>query len=293
VNPHRRFYRSVWVSDLHLCSRDAQSELLHDFLDTIRCDYLYLVGDIIDVWALEKGWYWPKQYNEVVHKLLKRSRKGAHVVFIPGNHDAFFREFVGVQFGDVEIALRAVHTTADGRKLLVIHGDEFDAAVRLHPWMARLGDWAYRRLVFVNRTYNGIRRWRGKPYFSLSGAIKRKVKQAVKFLNNFEELVRAAGERQGVDGIVCGHIHQPAAKRLGDLEYYNCGDWIENCTALVEHFDGRMEILWWHEEVNIRRAAEAAGSLAGSTAADAFESRAFEETDRHAAAMETATASAE
>ena len=248
----KKTYRSVWVSDVHLGSRDAQSELFHHFLDTIRCDHLYLVGDIIDVWALKKTWYWPKQYNEVVHKLLKRARKGAHVSFIPGNHDEFFREFIGYTFGDIQVVDDFIHETADGRRFLVTHGDRFDAAVRVHPWMAKLGDWSYRKLVVVNRAYNAVRRWFGKPYFSLSGAIKRRVKGAVKFLNNFEKILVNEAHRRDVDGVICGHIHQPAKRMMDDIEYCNTGDWIENCTALVEHEDGRLELIWWHEVVDER-----------------------------------------
>lgn len=248
----KKTYRSVWVSDVHLGSRDAQSELFHHFLDTIRCDHLYLVGDIIDVWALKKAWYWPKQYNEVVHKLLKRTRKGAKVTYIPGNHDEFFREFVGYTFGDIEVVDEIIHTTEDGRRFLVTHGDRFDAAVRVHPWMAKVGDWGYRRLVLLNRFYNAVRRWMGKPYFSLSGAIKRKVKGAVKFLNNFETLLVEEAQRCHVDGVICGHIHQPATRTMDGIEYCNTGDWIENCTALVEHEDGSLELIWWHEVLDER-----------------------------------------
>lgn len=246
----KKKYRSVWISDVHLGSRDAQSELFHHFLNTIRCDHLYLVGDIIDVWALKKSFFWPKQYNEVLHKLLKRSRKGAKVYFIPGNHDEFFREFIGYSFGDIEIVDDLIHETADGRRFLVTHGDRFDAAVRGHPWMAKLGDWGYRRLVVINRVYNAVRRWFGKPYFSLSGAIKRKVKGAVKFLNNFEKILAAEAHRRNVDGVICGHIHQPAQRTAGDVEYCNTGDWIENCTALVENEDGSLELVWWHDVLN-------------------------------------------
>lgn len=248
----KKKYRSVWISDVHLGSRDAQSEPFHHFLDTIRCDYLYLVGDIIDIWALKKTFFWPKQYNEVLHKLLKRARKGAKVIYIPGNHDEFFREFVGYTFGDIQVVDDLIHETADGRRFLVTHGDKFDAAVRGHPWMAKLGDWGYRRLVVINRVYNTVRRWFGKPYFSLSGAIKRKVKGAVKFLNNYEKILVNEAHRLKVDGVICGHIHQPGYRTMDNIEYCNTGDWIENCTALVEHEDGTLELIWWHEVMDER-----------------------------------------
>lgn len=247
-----KFYRSVWISDIHLCSRDSRADLVHDFLSNIKCDYLYLVGDIIDVWALQKKWHWPAIYNEVIHKLLKRSRKGARVTFVPGNHDEFFRQFVGFKFGDVRIVMNVIHETADGKRLLVIHGDEFDAAVQGHRWLAHLGDWAYRHLIVINRIYNMTRAWFGKPYWSLSGAIKRRVKQAVKYLNNFEAILTDEARRRKVDGVICGHIHQPAVRQLGEILYCNTGDWIEHCTALVEHVDGRLELLWWHATVDDR-----------------------------------------
>jgi len=248
----KTFYRSVWISDVHLCTRDCQAEQLYDFLGSIRCDYLYLVGDIIDVEALRKRWWWPAQYNEVVHKLLKRARKGAKVVFIPGNHDVFFRDFIGYQFGDIEIRDRAIHTTADGRRFLVIHGDQFDALVMYHGWVSHLGSWAYGYLTLVNRVVNRLRRWFGLPYWSMSGAIKRKVKHAVRFINKFEVLLVQEAKRIGVDGVICGHVHQPAMHDLGGLRYCNSGDWIENCTAVVEHENGELEILWWHREQDKR-----------------------------------------
>ncbi|HVP12724.1 MAG TPA: UDP-2,3-diacylglucosamine diphosphatase [Phycisphaerae bacterium] len=246
------FFRSVWISDVHLCSRDSQAEMVYSFLSRIKCDYLYLVGDIIDVWALRKKWCWPAQYNEVVHKLLKRSRKGARVIFVPGNHDDFFRQFAGLRFGEVKIELRTIHRTADGRRFLVTHGDEFDAAVHTHPWMAHLGDWTYQQLIVVNRLVNWVRRAMGLPYWSLSGAIKRKVKQAVKYLNNFETLLCEEARRQKVDGVICGHVHAAALRDLGGVLYCNTGDWIETCTALVEHMNGRLELIWWHEEMDAR-----------------------------------------
>jgi len=256
-----RYYRSVWISDAHLCTRDSQSAVLHDFLDSIRCDYLYLVGDMIDVWALRRRWYWPDQYNEVVHKLLKRSRKGAKVCYIPGNHDDFFRQFAGYHFGQVEIVNQAIHVTADGRRFLVTHGDEFDTVVRHHEWLSHLGSWAYQYLIGVNRIVNLVRRWFGKPYWSFSGAIKRKVKQTVRYVNKFEELLVAEAKRLGVDGVICGHIHQAALREAQGILYCNTGDWIESCTALVEHEDGSLELLRWHEE-RAEQAAEPASAVA-------------------------------
>ncbi len=245
----KREFRAVWISDVHLCARDAQADTLHDFLTSIRCETLYLVGDIIDIWAFQRKAYWPRQYNEVLHQLLKFSRKGTKVIFIPGNHDEFFREFIGYRLGDVEVVEDAFHETADGKKLWVVHGDQFDTAVVLHPWIARLGDMAYQPLIALNRLVNRIRAWRGKPYWSLSGAIKRKVKHAVKFLNGFEKIVLDETRRRKADGIVCGHIHQPAMRKMEEILYLNTGDWIENCTALVESHVGELKLLWWRDEM--------------------------------------------
>ncbi len=250
------FYRSVFISDLHLCKRDCQWEIVEHFLDTIRCDYLYLVGDIIDVWALKKRWHWPKPYNEVLHKLLKRSRKGARVIFIPGNHDEFFRDFYGIRLGDIEIAENAEHVTADGRRLLVLHGDEFDAVVMYYKWLARLGDWTYERLIVLNRWVNFVRRCFGKPYWSLSGAIKRRVKGALAYVASYEDVLTRDAHRRGFDGVVCGHIHQPAMREVNGVLYCNTGDWVENCSALVEHEDGRLELLRWREQMELMRLAE-------------------------------------
>jgi UDP-2,3-diacylglucosamine pyrophosphatase LpxH len=256
--PEKTQYRSVWISDVHLCTKDSRAEELYDFLDGIRCDYLYLVGDIIDVWALRRKWHWPPMYNEVMHKLLKRSRHGAEVIYIPGNHDDFFRSFVGYTFGDIRVVQNARHETADGRQFLVLHGDEFDMVVKHHLWLAALGSRAYRRLITLNRMVNAVRRRLGKPYWSFSGAIKRRVKQAVSYVNRFEEILVSEARRHGVDGIICGHIHQPLIREIDGVLYCNAGDWVENCTALVEHQDGRLELLRWHEDgpCQARRDAE-------------------------------------
>lgn len=245
----KRHYRSVWVSDVHLCTKDCQAEALYAFLDGLRCDYLYLVGDIIDIWALQRRWHWPKQYNEVLHKLLKRSRKGSKVTFIPGNHDDLFRNFIGYTFGDVEILEHTYHETADGRKFLVLHGDEFDTVVQYHTWLSKAGSMAYRYLIMLNRLVNTVRRAFGWPYWSLSGVVKRRVKQAVNFMTRYEEILTREAKRQEVDGVICGHIHDPKIIERDGILYCNTGDWVENCSALVEHEDGTLEIVYWHEEL--------------------------------------------
>jgi len=257
----RRRFRTIWISDFHLGTRGCNAELLIDFLDHTDSETMYLVGDIIDGWRLKKKFYWPAGHNDVIWRLMKRAKRGTRVVYIPGNHDEMFRQFAGLNFGGVEIHKKAIHTTADGRKLLIIHGDEFDAVMLAHRWLAFVGDAAYGALMRLNVTINWIRQRLGKPYWSLSKVAKHKVKNAVEFIGRFEELVaREAAERK-VDGVVCGHIHTADIRDLAGVTYYNDGDWVEGCTALVEHFDGRMEILHWADEVAARTEREAAAVI--------------------------------
>jgi UDP-2,3-diacylglucosamine pyrophosphatase LpxH len=238
-------YRTIWLSDFHLGTRDCQAEALLDFLRSHDCDQLYLVGDIVDGWALSRSWYWDHHHTNVVQKLLRKSRKGTRVVFIPGNHDAFARDYLSLQLGGIAVLREAVHTTADGRQLLVIHGDEFDGIVRHAPWLSHLGSGAYRIALRFNRALNGIRKRLGKPYWSLSAYLKRRTKRAVQFIAGFERTVAAEAARWNVDGIVCGHIHHAELRMIGAITYANCGDWVESMTALVEHHDGRLEVLRW------------------------------------------------
>ena len=237
--------RTVWISDVHLGTAGCNAELLLDFLKTVECETLFLVGDIVDGWQLRKGWYWPTRHNDVVRCILKKAKHGTRVIYVPGNHDEALRDFTGLNFGGVEVTGEAMHTTADGRRLLVLHGDQFDGVVLYARWLAFLGDHAYTLLLKLNGGVNRVRRRLGLPYWSLSAHIKKKVKNAVQYVCSFEAAVaHAAGER-GADGVVCGHIHTAEIREIGDVTYYNDGDWVESCTALVEHFDGRMEILDW------------------------------------------------
>ena len=255
--PQRRRYRTIWISDLHLGTKGCNAELLIDFLDHTDSDTMYLVGDIIDGWRLKKKFYWPAAHNDIVRRILKRARRGTRIVYIPGNHDEMFRQFTGMNFGGVEIRRAAFHTTADGRRLMVLHGDEFDAVMLAHRWLAFVGDALYHLLMGLNHWVNLVRRWFDLPYWSLSKVAKHKVKNAVEFISRYEEVVaRAAGER-GVDGVVCGHIHTAEMRDFNGVAYYNDGDWVEGCTALVEHFDGRMELLHWPEEVARREREQA------------------------------------
>lgn len=247
--PHlpRLAARTVWISDTHLGTPGCNAELLLDFLKSVECETLYLVGDIIDGWQLKKGWYWPPRHNDVVRCILKKSKHGTRVIYVPGNHDEAFRGFVGINLGGVELVREAVHVTADGRRLLVLHGDEFDGVVLYAKWLAFLGDHAYTWLLQLNRILNWVRRRRGLPYWSLAAHLKKKVKNAVQFISSFEEVVAHAAHERGAQGVVCGHIHSAEIRQVGQVTYYNDGDWVESCTALVEDLHGRIEIIDWAE----------------------------------------------
>ena len=238
-------FRTVWISDTHLGTAGCNAELLHDFLHSIKPDTLYLVGDIIDGWRLKRGWYWPPRHNDIVRRVLKLANKGTRVIYIPGNHDEVLRDFTGLQFGGVEVVQEAIHTTADGKRLLVLHGDEFDGVVLYARWLAFLGDFAYSALLRLNVWFNAVRRRLGLPYWSISAYLKHRVKNAVAFIGRFEEAVAHAARDRGVDGVVCGHIHSAEIRDFDGIVYMNDGDWVESCTALVEHADGRIEIIDW------------------------------------------------
>jgi UDP-2,3-diacylglucosamine pyrophosphatase LpxH len=251
----KKHYRTIWISDIHLGTSGCNAELLLDFLQSVACDTLYLNGDIIDGWRLRKGWYWPDAHNEVVRRILKIAHRGTRVVYVVGNHDEMLRDYAGLSFGGVEIALESLHETADGRSLLVTHGDAFDGVVLYARWLAFLGDQAYTVLLATNRWFNIARRWLKMPYWSLSAHLKRRVKNAVSYIYAFEEAVAREANLRGVDGVVCGHIHTAEIRPFGNITYYNDGDWVESCTALVEAGDGSLSILDWSEH---RRATAAA-----------------------------------
>jgi len=238
-------FRTVWISDTHLGTSGCNAELLHDFLHSIKPETLYLVGDIIDGWRLKRGWYWPPRHNDIIRRILKLANKGTRVVYIPGNHDEALRDYTGLAFGGVEVMQEAIHVTADGKRLLVLHGDEFDGVVLYARWLAFLGDVGYSVLLRMNVWFNAVRRRFGLPYWSLSAYIKHRVKNAVAFISRFEEVVAHAARERGVDGVICGHIHSAEIRDFDGIVYMNDGDWVESCTALVEHFDGRIEILDW------------------------------------------------
>lgn len=245
--PKRR-YRTVWISDVHLGTRGCNAALLVDFLRAIEPETLYLVGDIIDGWRLKKGWYWPDAHNEVVRRILKMAHRGTRVVLVAGNHDEMLRDYIGLTFGGVELVDEAIHHTADGRRLLVTHGDAFDGIVLYARWLAFLGDKAYGVLLRLNIAFNAVRRRFKLPYWSLSAHLKRKVKNAVQYICSFEEAVAREAMERGLDGIVCGHIHCAEIRQIGEITYYNDGDWVESCTALAEDADGTIRIIDWAAE---------------------------------------------
>ena len=254
--PKQKF-RTVWISDIHLGTRGCNAVLLLDFLKAIECETLYLVGDILDGWRLRKGWYWPDAHNEVVRRILKLAHRGTRVVLIAGNHDEMLRPYAGFTFGGVEVALEAIHTTADGRRLLITHGDAFDVVVLYHRWLAFLGDQAYSLLLQANVVLNRVRRRLQLPYWSLSSYLKMRVKNAVAFVSEFEEAVARAASERGVDGVVCGHIHSAEIRQIGAITYYNDGDWVESCTALVEAADGSIRLIDWAAEHRLSAARPA------------------------------------
>jgi len=235
-------YRTGWISDVHLGTRGSQAEALLDFLRTHEFETLYVVGDLIDVWSLRRGIYWPQTHNDVIQKLLRAGRKGTRIIYIPGNHDELLADYFG-DYGNITVQKRAIHTTADGVKQLVIHGHELDTVVQNARWLAYIGDVGYQFLLHLNRPLNFFRRIFGLGYWSLSAYAKRTVKGAVNYVGKFEEAIVRYAKDDDVSGVVCGHIHAPLIRSIGEVTYYNCGDWVESCSALVEHASGRMELL--------------------------------------------------
>jgi UDP-2,3-diacylglucosamine pyrophosphatase LpxH len=240
-------YRTIWISDIHLGTRGCKAAYLLDFLKHNDAETIYLVGDIIDIWRLRRSWYWVQEHNDVIQKLLRKVRKGARVVFVPGNHDEIFRDYAEHQFGGIDIQLETIHVMADGKRFLVLHGDAFDGVVRYARWLALLGDSAYALALLLNQWFNLARLRLGYPYWSLSAYLKHRVKNAVEFISRFEHAVAGEARRRGVDGVICGHIHKAEIREIDGITYCNDGDWVESCTALVEHLDGRLEILHWAE----------------------------------------------
>lgn len=245
TNPATRSFRALFLSDMHLGARGCQADKLIDFLRYHEADTIYLVGDIVDGWALKSGWFWPQSHNDVVQKLLRKGRKGTRIVYTPGNHDEFLRGYYGTHFGGIEVVENAIHVGADARRYLVTHGDHFDLVVTQARWLALLGDKAYDFAIAANRIFNAARRVFGFPYWSLSQWAKLKVKNAVSYIGEYERVLVADARRHDVHGIICGHIHHAAIHDHLGIRYVNCGDWVESCTAIAEHHDGRLEIIRW------------------------------------------------
>jgi UDP-2,3-diacylglucosamine pyrophosphatase LpxH len=243
-----RRWRSIFISDLHLGTRGCKSEMLLDFLRCNESDCLYLVGDIIDGWRLKRARYWPQEHNDVVQKVLRKVRKGTRTIYVPGNHDEFLRDYLEMHVGGIEILPETVHTTADGRRLLIIHGDQFDGVMLHAKWLAHLGDTAYTLALNANNILSYVRRKLGLPYWSLSCYLKHRVKKAVNFISDFESALSAEALRRGVDGVVCGHIHHAEMREINGVLYCNDGDWVESCTALVEDFDGKLYLIRWLDQ---------------------------------------------
>lgn len=245
MNPNSRKYRTIWISDTHLGSRGCKAEFLLDFLQHNHAEHIYLVGDIVDGWALRKRWFWDAFHDQILHLLFERAQRGVHVTYVSGNHDEFLRPFIHHQITAINLEDEVVHTTADGRKFLVLHGDQFDGVMQFARWLAKLGDWAYERLLVLNTVYNRWRKWLGYPYWSVSAYLKHKTKSAVNFISAFEETLAKEAKKRKLDGVICGHIHHAEIREIDGILYCNDGDWVESCTALVEDWDGGLQIVQW------------------------------------------------
>ena len=237
--------RTVFISDIHLGFKGSSAEYLLEFLHQVEMDYLFLVGDIIDVWSMKKTMFWPQSHNNVVRTILGKATLGTKVIFVPGNHDEVFRDFDGAVFGNLEIHREYVHETADGRRMLVLHGDEFDSVVKCSPWLAKLGSNLYDILLAANPYINWVRRKFKLPHWSLSAYLKNKAKKAVQYIGSFEDAVAHAASKRGVQMVVCGHIHRAEMRDIGGILYCNDGDWVESCSSLVEDMNGTLRLIEW------------------------------------------------
>jgi UDP-2,3-diacylglucosamine pyrophosphatase LpxH len=254
-------YRSIFISDVHLGFKACRADYLLDFLRSTESEHLFLVGDIIDFWKGRKGMYWPQSHNDVLRELLAKARNGTRVTYVPGNHDEVGRELAGMQFGNIAVRRDVVHEAADGRRYWVLHGDEMDTAVRCDSLVEVFGDAAYDGLLAANRYLNRLRRLLGLPYWSLADFTKRSLRNAARYVARFEDAVAREAARRGVDGVVCGHIHRAEVTELHGITYCNDGDWVESCTALVEHHDGSMELVHWSDRRHSVKQVEALGGL--------------------------------
>ncbi|OLP43346.1 UDP-2,3-diacylglucosamine hydrolase [Rhizobium oryziradicis] len=245
IETETRHVRTLFISDVHLGSKAAKTDFLLDFLRYYEAETIILVGDIVDGWRLKRSWYWPQGCNDVVQKLLRKARKGTRIIYIPGNHDEFLRDFPGMHFGGIEVADRMIFETADKKRYLVLHGDQFDVVVRNARLLAYLGDWAYDMAIAINVVLSAVRRRLGLRYWSFSAWAKLQVKHAVNFIGEFQKVVAEEARRNDVDGVICGHIHHAVMENVEGIHYINTGDWVESCTAVVENFDGSFELIEW------------------------------------------------
>jgi UDP-2,3-diacylglucosamine pyrophosphatase LpxH len=257
--------RTVFISDIHLGFKGCSAELLLDFLHHVEMDYLFLVGDIVDVWSMKKTMFWPQAHNNVLRTILGKAKRGTKVIFVPGNHDEVFREFDGAVFGNLEIHREYIHEDANGRRMLVLHGDEFDSVVKFSPWLAKLGSNLYDILLAANPYINWVRRKFDLPHWSLSSYLKQKAKKAVQYIGSFEDAVAQAASKRGVDMVVCGHIHKAEVRDINGVLYCNDGDWVESCTSLVEDQNGHMRLIEWpklREQIDVPALALPSGQVA-------------------------------
>ena len=269
-----RCYRSIWISDIHLGTKHARVTELLDFLRETECRYLYLVGDLIDGWQLKSKWHWEQSYNLLIQKLLRKGRKKTQIIYITGNHDEFVEQFLNLNFGNVTLAREVIHTAADGKRYLVLHGHQFDGIMHFNRLLDRIGTRLYDWILDLNVYFNRIRRSFGFGYWSLAAYLKYKAKAAVKYVSDYEEAIVQAARKHNVHGVICGHIHRAEIKTMGELTYLNSGDWVESCTALVEDFDGKIELIYFHEN-NVQHPGRRPGShdSGGSSEADPGEVR--------------------
>lgn len=252
----RKPYRAIFVSDLHLGTKACQAEAFLDFLRACEAPRIYLIGDIVDFWRIRRGVYWPQSHNDVLQKLLRKARKGTELILVPGNHDEAMRDYCGARFGGITIARNFIHEGADGRRYLVMHGDEFDVVVRYAKWLALFGDWSYMAALWLNMHFNAFRRHLGLPYWSLSAYLKQKVKRAVNYIGEFETALAQEARRHGAQGVICGHIHHAAIRQVGEIRYINTGDWVESCTAIAETDEGAFELIRWTQAPDRLEAAK-------------------------------------
>jgi len=252
-------FRTIWISDVHLGTTGCQAQRLLEFLRATESETLYLVGDIIDGWQLKRRWYWEQSHNNVVQTVLKKAKKGTNVIFVPGNHDEVIRQFIDLDFGGIKIRDELIHTTANGKRMLVLHGDRFDGVIACAKWLAYVGDNLYTMILKFNQWFNSWRARAGLPYWSLSQYLKGKVKNAVNYITSFEDALAGEAAKRGLDGVICGHIHKPEIRDINGITYCNDGDWVESLSALVEEPSGQLRLVTWGEIMQLKKSSKLAG----------------------------------